>query len=595
MALTLDKTNIQTGLTIEALQVSQSVDAFTGAQNYDITIGNSTDPALSGSLKITGSLHLSGSYNKFDMGPAIASTGYVVQIDDATNTISKASIASGTKGAQGVSGDKGAAGSIGTQGADGAGGSVGAKGDLGPQGSPGSQGASGQKGDDGSTGTQGTIGNTGPQGNAGPAGAQGETGAGGSKGDIGTQGETGAGTQGATGGLGPTGPQGAIGNTGPTGPSGPQGVIGTKGADGTVGAKGDKGEIGVTGPQGGQGDKGDTGSAGAKGDKGEIGTQGADGEKGQKGQEGVGTQGATGGDGEKGQKGELGVKGDNGEKGQKGEVGADSTVAGPQGTIGTKGDNGPAGSAGAKGDLGPQGTIGTTGTQGTDGDKGAEGSGGSAIILNNNFHYKALSVGTDLDVYVKGNGNYMGGISWTRSSTTLTINQTAHGLSTGDVVVVRNMSEDYLHGAVTVSNSSVFTIDCTNAGGTTGTAGAYVPAFSASAAQVAGDVSTITITGCNSAISGSQQLEGIHFYANDQQTSPINITIPAGLQNGGGANNDKKQIAIPSVQGSAAGSGATGSPISGLSVTTNLSANQNKYTIGGTDGAFGASLFNVIF
>ena len=121
----------------------------------------------------------------------------------------------------------------------------------------------------------------------------------------------------------------------------------------------------------------------------------------------------------------------------------------------------------------------------------------------------------------------MGGISWARSATTLTINQTAHGLSTGDVVVVRNMSEDYLHGAVTVSNTSVFTIDCTNAGDTAGTAGAYVPAFSASAAQVAGDVSTITITGCNSAISGSQQLEGIHFYANDQQSSPINITIPA--------------------------------------------------------------------
>ena len=85
MALTLDKTNIQTGLTIEGFtSFSQSVDAFTGAQNYDITIGNSTDPALSGSLKITGSLHLSGSYNKFDMGPAVASTGYVVQIDDAT-------------------------------------------------------------------------------------------------------------------------------------------------------------------------------------------------------------------------------------------------------------------------------------------------------------------------------------------------------------------------------------------------------------------------------------------------------------------------------------------------------------------------------
>ena len=39
---------IATGETIEASQVSQSVDAFTGADAYDITV--------SGSLELTGSL-----------------------------------------------------------------------------------------------------------------------------------------------------------------------------------------------------------------------------------------------------------------------------------------------------------------------------------------------------------------------------------------------------------------------------------------------------------------------------------------------------------------------------------------------------------
>ena len=593
MALTLDKTNIQTGLTIEALQVSQSVDAFTGAQNYDITIGNSTDPALSGSLKITGSLHLSGSYNKFDMGPAVASTGYVVQIDDATNTISKASIAAGVKGAQGVAGDKGAEGPLGPQGAVGAGGAKGDTGATGTPGSAGSQGVDGEKGDKGDVGPQGNLGPIGPGGAKGDTGPTGPTGAGGAKGDTGPTGPTGAGTKGDTGPTGPTGAQGLIGNTGPQGAKGDDGEKGQTGPTGGAGAKGDtgptggagaKGDTGLTGPTGGVGEKGDKGEVGANGTKGDTGLTGPTGGAGEKGQKGE--VGANGTDGEKGQ------KGDDGEKGQKGETGADSTVAGPQGLTGIKGDVGPIGPIGP---LGPQGTTGTTGTQGTDGEKGAEGTGGSAIILNNNFHYKALTVGTDLDLYIKGNGNYMGGISWTRATTTLSINQTAHGLSTGDVVVVRNASEDYLHSAVTVTNANLFTLDCANSGDTSGTAGAYVPAFSASVVQIAGDVSSITITGCSGAISGSQQLEGVHFYANDQTSTPIDLTIPAGLQNGGGADGDKKQIAIPSVQGSAAGSGATGSPISSLSVTTNLTATQNKYTISGTDGAFGASLFNVIF
>jgi len=48
MAITLSKTNIVNGNTIQAADVSQSVDAFTGTIAYDIT--------LSGSLQLTGSV-----------------------------------------------------------------------------------------------------------------------------------------------------------------------------------------------------------------------------------------------------------------------------------------------------------------------------------------------------------------------------------------------------------------------------------------------------------------------------------------------------------------------------------------------------------
>jgi len=52
MALILSKTGISTGATVEASQITQSIDALTGAVAYDITI--------SGSLTITGSLKVNG-------------------------------------------------------------------------------------------------------------------------------------------------------------------------------------------------------------------------------------------------------------------------------------------------------------------------------------------------------------------------------------------------------------------------------------------------------------------------------------------------------------------------------------------------------
>lgn len=54
MALTLSKTNITTGQTIQASQITQSVDALTGTTAYDITI--------SGSLTLTGSVNSLNGY-----------------------------------------------------------------------------------------------------------------------------------------------------------------------------------------------------------------------------------------------------------------------------------------------------------------------------------------------------------------------------------------------------------------------------------------------------------------------------------------------------------------------------------------------------
>jgi len=65
----LSKTGITTGATIQVGHVTQSVDAFTGAVQYDIT--------LSGSLKVTGSVSVTGSITGSLNGNANTAT-YVI-------------------------------------------------------------------------------------------------------------------------------------------------------------------------------------------------------------------------------------------------------------------------------------------------------------------------------------------------------------------------------------------------------------------------------------------------------------------------------------------------------------------------------------
>lgn len=89
----------------------------------------------------------------------------------------------------------------------------------------GSTGAKGDKGDKGATGPQGPQGDKGATGPQGPQGVKGATGA------QGPQGNTGA-----------TGPQGVQGKTGATGPTGPQGPKGEKGATGATGPQGSTGK-----------------------------------------------------------------------------------------------------------------------------------------------------------------------------------------------------------------------------------------------------------------------------------------------------------------------------------------------------------------
>ena len=523
----LSNTGIQTGQTVQASQVSQSINAFTATDDYRIKV--------SGSFIVTGSLitHGPASTTNFVKFPNVATklaTGSVgvVGVDSAGNLYS-ASISSGTKGQKGDTGTKGSAGTKGTAGSKGQKGEGGTKGSVGPQGNQGPKGSQGDQGAGGTKGPAGTKGSTGGQGNAGTKGSAGPAGPTGGAGPKGANGPKGA--QGAQGNQGAAGPKGSIGPTGNTGPQGAGGSKGQKGADSSVaGPKGQKGQSG-TGNAGSKGQKGQTGTKGADssvagpaGPKGAEGPQGNAGTKGQKGQTGADSTVA----GPAGPKGSTGTKGaDSSVAGPKGQKGADSAVAGPKGQ---KGDNssvaGPKGTTGTKGSLGPKGTTGTKGSEGA--------GGGSGISFNNQVRYNVFN-GTDVKLTLMSTGNYMGGTTWARSAGEVTFTSAAHGLSTGDVAYFRNVGDsNYNSCAITFVDANSFKAQgFTNSGDTSGTEAAYIPAFSASLTLNGTDsVTAITITSPGG-ISGSAQLNAMQLYAAGQGDD-IAITFPVNEENGSG-------------------------------------------------------------
>ena len=127
MAKTLSNTGIADGSTLYAAQLSQSIEALNGSEDYDITI--------SGSLEVEGPLTLSDLDSTTGVSTILVLDGTSVK----TQT-------GGGSGSSGSSGTSGSSGSSGTNGASGSSGSSGTNGDSGSSGSSGTSGSSGSSG-----------------------------------------------------------------------------------------------------------------------------------------------------------------------------------------------------------------------------------------------------------------------------------------------------------------------------------------------------------------------------------------------------------------------------------------------------------------
>ena len=118
-------------------------------------------------------------------------------------------------------------------------------------------------------------------------------------------------------------------------------------------------------------------------------------------------------------------------------------------------------------------------------------------------------------------------LSWTRSTTTLTITSPNHGLTSGDRVIIRNTNIVGAQSLTVAStpSSSLFTVTVSNTGGTSGSAGVYSRGYNLSRSS-----STITLSAPSA---GGVTLLGGVMRVPSSVTSPLIFNYSAvGLNSG---------------------------------------------------------------
>jgi len=152
------------------------------------------------------------------------------------------------------------------------------------------------------------------------------------------------------------------------------------------------------------------------------------------------------------------------------------------------------------------------------------------------------------------------GLSWTRSTTTLTITHASHGRSNGNRVIVRNANEDNFSGIISNVTANTFDVTTTNTGAASGSAAAYSLGFTST--SVVSTSSTITAPS-----GGDVQL--ISFMVNDTLAGTYTLTLPTSSTNGAGANSSIYDAYPPLVRAYTTG----GATVAGATITLTSTPN----------------------
>ena len=146
---------------------------------------------------------------------------------------------------------------------------------------------------------------------------------------------------------------------------------------------------------------------------------------------------------------------------------------------------------------------------------------------------------------------------------------------------------DYVYGAISNVSTNAFDItNAVNSGDISGTAGAYIPAYSVSSVTE-GDSGEIAAAAIDNPSNGNVQLHSIVAYAqsgNGQGNTITNVTftVPTGAAGGAGGYTSKESINPPFITVVGLDGSGTSQSVS-ATLSLNTTTNRNVITIGGTD------------
>ena len=169
------------------------------------------------------------------------------------------------------------------------------------------------------------------------------------------------------------------------------------------------------------------------------------------------------------------------------------------------------------------------------------GGGGTYTVYNTTSRY-AASTTTNQECYILSSSTVWTGLSWSRSTTSLTVTRNNHGHTTGNRVILRDVNEPYLNATITAYDTNTFTVTCNDTGNTSGTACAYSLGFSITIS--AGSLSIAAPSGLDG---NGIQLHSLRFRATTSTSSggTFLITVPQGVTNGVGGNSSLGDINVP--------------------------------------------------
>ena len=151
------------------------------------------------------------------------------------------------------------------------------------------------------------------------------------------------------------------------------------------------------------------------------------------------------------------------------------------------------------------------------------------------------------------------------------------------------MSEDYSYVSITSTGTDTFTCTVADAGSSSGTEGAYIPAF---------DVSTLTeaVLTIESPSAGDCQLISMTWYMDLDETDPKTLTVPSNaISNGAGGNNSLKTRIPPDVRAYDVGSGTDSAWITVATSQFVNASGHNVYSITGGLGTYYSTLITLNF